>query len=397
MRLLVATHGRIAAVFGGWAVAVCPLSAFYATGGDFLGDGLNLFILAGVVFRAVYGSGRTAASSPSSAATRSRPSRLGWECSAFGIPLADAIIRGAPRGGDPAGTARAPGRRVRVRGGLLLGARRRACALSSHRRGGGLGGHLDPLQDLQGNARHSHADASHVSVVPGVAALALDPADPLGRRDRADRRPDRGGAREVPANRKAGSWCSSWCPAVAFFVAFTGAFLMHTYAPLVLVPAIGAAAGAFASMLWRLGVLGRVAALGWAGLVRLGGNDRDAREVRRERARRHVRGVDRGRGPVSAGRAPRHVSPGPVGHGVLLPPERRGGRRAPGAAQAANDYVRLPREPRSSTSCRHGPRFHGDFRTRSGRRSTSAIRRSNALSRARHAESVGNWRLYKLQ
>ena len=53
-------------------------------------------------------------------------------------------------------------------------------------------------------------------------------------------------------------------PGVAFFVALTGMFLMHTYSPLVLVPAIGAAAGAFASMLWRLGVLGRVAALGWA-------------------------------------------------------------------------------------------------------------------------------------
>ena len=46
MRILAATHGRIAALFGGWAVAICPLSAFYATGGDILGEGLNLFMLA---------------------------------------------------------------------------------------------------------------------------------------------------------------------------------------------------------------------------------------------------------------------------------------------------------------------------------------------------------------
>ena len=263
MRLLAATHGRIAALFGGFAVAVCPLSAFYATGGDILGEGLNLFILAGMLFRVVYGAAGRPRSSPSSAATRSRPSTTGSECSrsAFRSPTRSSAQ--APRGGFRRGLI------ALLAGGCAFGAvyfwaHVIVPARFPHTDAAvGSVGLWTPFRVFEAmrdipvlmSARFQFFLESQLRLLtlPILSGAAIALIVVLIAAVRGRFRESKGRVLVLLL-----------VPGVAFFVALTGMFLMHTYAPLVLVPAIGAAAGAFASMLWRLGVLGRVAALGWA-------------------------------------------------------------------------------------------------------------------------------------
>ena len=181
MRLLVATHGRIAALFGGFAVAVCPLSAFYATGGDILGEGLNLFILAGMLFRIVYGSGRTAAFA-AELCCYTLATFYDW-VGVFGfcIPLADAIIRGAPRGGFRRGLI------ALLAGGCAFGAvyfwaHVVVPARFPHTNAAvGSVGLWTPFKVFQAMREIPTRVAARGPVFPRVAAPAPDPADPLGR------------------------------------------------------------------------------------------------------------------------------------------------------------------------------------------------------------------------
>jgi hypothetical protein len=264
MRLMAAAHGRIATLAAGFCVAVCPLSAFFATGGDIVGEGLNLFILAGLVLRIAHGKEGTTAVFVAELACYALATFYDWVgVFGFGIPLADAIIRGAPRGGFKRGFA-------------ALGAGLAAFGV------------VYVWSHLVVPARFPKADAP-------VGSLSLwTPFKVLA------------AMREIPIQMRMtiqwflstqwklltppilGAAAIGWIailiaalrgrfresggrvlvlllvPGAAFFVTLTGMFFLHTYSTILIVPAIGAAAGACAGFVWRLKLPGRIAVLGWA-------------------------------------------------------------------------------------------------------------------------------------
>jgi hypothetical protein len=264
MRLVASTWGRAAALAAGWVCCVCPLSAFYATGGDVLGEGLNLFTLGGVAFRILGRSLLRRGPFAAELGCYTLASLHDWSgLLAFGIPLADAIITRSPRASFRRGFL-ALGASVLVFG--LMFAWGHFVVPARFPGTDGVGNTLTKwtLVNLLAIYRQNpdllrytlswFADTElriwTLPVLLGVAFGLVGVAAAGLRR----RLPPSGGRILVLL----------LVPGVAYVIVLIGCFLGHPHAPILFLPALATGAGAFASFAYRLGVLGRCVVIAWA-------------------------------------------------------------------------------------------------------------------------------------
>jgi hypothetical protein len=263
MGILHRTHGRVASLAAGWAAAVCPMSAFFATGGDVLGEGLNLLVLAGIALRIGGGGDAGWGRLASELVFYFLATLYDWPgVFAFGIPLADAVLGARSRRAFGQGAvALAAGALsfglVYWWAAVLVPGRFPQCALAD------AANQWTPMRlaaafreypDLMRSSLEAFWAAQLVLwglpllAAAGIALAWLPFAALRGRFAESGGRP----------------LLLLFVPGVGFAGALTAMFVMHFYAPIVFVPAIAGAAGACMQLLSRLRVAGWILIAAWA-------------------------------------------------------------------------------------------------------------------------------------
>jgi hypothetical protein len=263
MLILHRTHGRIVALVAGWTAAVCPMSAFYATGGDVLGEGLNLLVLAGLWFRVASDGEPRGKRFAAELFFYFLAAWYDWPgIFAFGIPLADAAIFTRSRGAfRRAALALAAGAAtfglLYAWAAFVVPARFPECRLE-----GAVGNwtaarlvqaYRDYPDEMRANTHGFFVAQLRLWTIPILAAAAAWIAGTL---IAAFRRHGR-----EPGARVA---VLLFVPGAAFAVGLTAMFVLHHYAPIVLVPAVAAAAGTAAGAVSRFRLAGAAVVVLWA-------------------------------------------------------------------------------------------------------------------------------------
>jgi hypothetical protein len=264
MAIVRATLGDVASLVAGWVCAVCPLCAFNATGGDILGDGLNLFTLAGVSFRVLGRSPQSRAAFAAELGCYTLAALFDWSgILPFGIPLVDALVRKPRRAGLKRGFL-ALGAGVLVFGLIFSWAH--FVVASRFPDTDKVGGVVTKwtVVTIVDVARNSPdlmwftlrwwADNELVLwTLPILIGAALG----LGIALVACLR-----GRFLPSGGRL--LVLLFTPAVAYVIVLPACFLGHLHAALLFLPALAVAAGVFARFVSGLGIAGRCAVVAWA-------------------------------------------------------------------------------------------------------------------------------------